>query len=108
LNDKGIGESADMAHKRLPSLFFLPGGWYYFPMASHSEQVIQAALDLDPDAQTELLDRLIDRLDPGADVGVKEAWSVEIDRRMGQLERGEVERVPLRIARARLKLSGGG
>jgi hypothetical protein len=77
-------------------------------MASHSEQVIQAALDLDPAAQTELLDRLIGRLDPGADEGVKEAWSVEIDRRMGQLERGEVERVPLRIARARLKLSGGG
>jgi hypothetical protein len=77
-------------------------------MASHSEQVIQAALDLDPDAQTELLDRLIGRLDPGADEDVKEAWSVEIDRRMGQVERGEVERVPLRIARARLKLSGGG
>lgn len=77
-------------------------------MASHSEQVIQAALDLDPDAQTELLDRLIDRLDPDADEGVKEAWSVEIDRRMDQLERREVERVPLLIARARLKLRGGG
>jgi hypothetical protein len=77
-------------------------------VASNREQVIRAALELDSESQVALLDLLIEHLDLGTEAGVEEAWNQEIDRRIGQLERGEVVSVPFNLASARLKLSGGG
>lgn len=77
-------------------------------MASNREQVIRAALELDSEGQVALLDLLIEHLDLGTEVGVEEAWNQEIDRRMGQLEQGEVVSVPFNLVSDRLKLSGGG
>jgi len=37
---------------------------------------------------------LIESLDGPADPDVEEAWRVEIERRLGQIDRGEVQLVP--------------
>jgi putative addiction module component (TIGR02574 family) len=76
-------------------------------MATEREQVFRDALELDPQDRAELLTLLIDRLDPGAESGVEEAWMQEIDRRVDQLDSGTAETVPWDVARARLKRSSG-
>jgi putative addiction module component (TIGR02574 family) len=37
---------------------------------------------------------LIESLDGEADTGVDEAWRVEIDRRIGEIDRGDVQLIP--------------
>jgi putative addiction module component (TIGR02574 family) len=76
-------------------------------MATDSEQVFSAALELGPDDQSRLLALLIQNLDPAREVGVQAAWEQEIDRRVGQLERGEVSTVTWDEVRSRLKGVGG-
>ena len=46
---------------------------------------------------------LIESLDGPADSGVDEAWQLEIDRRIGQIERGEVQLIPGDEVFARLR-----
>jgi putative addiction module component (TIGR02574 family) len=76
-------------------------------MATDSEQVFSAALELDPDDQSRLLALLIENLDPDSEAGVQVAWEQEIDRRVGQLDRGEVATVAWDEVRNRLKSIGG-
>jgi putative addiction module component (TIGR02574 family) len=48
-----------------------------------------------PDAErAELALALIESLDGPADPGVEEAWRIEIERRIGQIKRGEVQLIP--------------
>ena len=42
----------------------------------------------------ELALSLIESLDGPADSNVEEAWRLEIERRVGEIERGEVELIP--------------
>jgi len=49
---------------------------------------------------------LIESLDGPPDEGADEAWRVEIERRIGQIERGEVELIPGEEAFARLRVIG--
>jgi len=44
--------------------------------------------------RAELALSLIESLDGPADPDVEEAWRVEIERRIGQIDRGEVELIP--------------
>ena len=46
---------------------------------------------------------LIESLDGPADPDVEEAWRAEIERRMGQIDRGEVELIPGDEVFARLR-----
>ena len=49
------------------------------------------------------MSKTIDSLDGPPDEGADEAWRVEIERRIGQLERGEVELIPGEEVFARLR-----
>lgn len=53
--------------------------------------------------RAELALSLIESLDGPADPDVEEAWRLEIERRIGQIERGEVELVPGDEVFARLR-----
>jgi putative addiction module component (TIGR02574 family) len=44
--------------------------------------------------RAELALSLIESLDGPADPDVEEAWRVEIERRIGQIDRGEVQPIP--------------
>lgn len=53
--------------------------------------------------RAELALSLIESLDGPADPDVEEAWRLEIERRIGQIERGDVELVPGDEVFARLR-----
>ena len=52
------------------------------------------AAQLSDAERAELALSLIESLDGPADPDVEEAWRVEIERRIGQIDRGEVELIP--------------
>ena len=55
-------------------------------MVTEPEQVFRDALQLKPSDRGELLDLLIDSLDPESETGVEEAWMQEIDRRIAEID----------------------
>ena len=52
------------------------------------------AAQLDENERAELALALIESLDGETDVGVEEAWQIEVERRIAQIERGEVKLIP--------------
>lgn len=52
------------------------------------------ASQLSETERAELALSLIESLDGPADPDVEEAWRVEIERRIGQVDRGEVQLIP--------------
>jgi putative addiction module component (TIGR02574 family) len=57
-----------------------------------------------PEAErAELALSLIESLDGPADPDVEDAWRIEIERRVGQIERGEVQLIPGDEVFARLR-----
>jgi putative addiction module component (TIGR02574 family) len=54
----------------------------------------EKASQLSDAERAELALALIESLDGPADPDVEEAWRVEIERRIGQIERGEVQLIP--------------
>ena len=46
---------------------------------------------------------LLESLEDPADQGVEEAWRLEVDRRVGEIERGEVQLIPGDEVFARLR-----
>jgi len=72
-------------------------------MASTLFELKQKAAQL-PDAErAELALSLIESLDGPGDPDVEEAWRLEIERRIGQIDRGEVRLVPGDEVFARLR-----
>jgi putative addiction module component (TIGR02574 family) len=63
----------------------------------------QAAAELSDEEKAELALALIESLDGPADPGHDEAWKKEIERRIGQIDRGEVEPIPGDQVMARLR-----
>jgi putative addiction module component (TIGR02574 family) len=57
---------------------------------------------LDPEERATLMRLLIEALDAEAEEGVEDAWRVEIERRMAELDSGAVETIPWEEVRARL------
>ena len=53
--------------------------------------------------RAELALALIESLDGPADPGVEEAWRLEIERRIDQIDRGEVQLIPGEDVFARLR-----
>jgi len=56
----------------------------------------------DPAERATLLRLLIDTLDATSEAGVEDAWRVEIERRIAELDSGAVAAVPPEEPRARL------
>ncbi len=71
-------------------------------MARTARELFDEAMRLDPEERATLMRLLIDTLDAEAEEGVEDAWRVEIERRMAELDRGAVQTVPWEELRARL------
>ena len=63
-------------------------------MSETLAELKQKASQLSETERADLALSLIESLDGPADPDVEEAWRVEIERRIGQIDRGEVKLVP--------------
>jgi len=71
-------------------------------MARSARELFEEAMRLDPQERATLMRLLVDTLDAESEEGVEDAWRVEIERRMAELDSGAVEAVPWEELRARL------
>ena len=67
------------------------------------EQILKNALNLPLRDRTRLVEELISSLDIGRDEEVELAWEQEIQRRLGEIDRGEVQCVPWEQVRERFR-----
>jgi len=72
-------------------------------MASILAEIKDKASRLPETERAELALSLIESLDGSPDADVEESWRLEIDRRIGQIERGEVQLIPGDEVFARLR-----
>jgi len=63
-------------------------------MNSQSQEVLQSALKLSESDRAEIAASLIESLDAEEDEDSDALWAVEIERRLGAIDRGEVKTVP--------------
>ena len=70
-------------------------------MPPNLDDIQAEAMKLSNEERAELADRLWASLEPQADVDA--AWAVEIERRVRQLETGEVETIPHEIVIGELR-----
>lgn len=71
-------------------------------MARSARDLFDEAMRLDPQERATLLRLLLEALDAETDDGVEEAWRVEIERRVAELDSGSVDLIPWEEVRARL------
>ena len=71
-------------------------------MARSARELFEEAMSLDPQERATLMRLLIEALDAEIEEGVEDAWRIEIERRMAELDAGSVEAVPWEEVRARL------
>ena len=71
-------------------------------MTKSARELFDEAMRLDPEERATLMRLLIDTLDAESEEGVEDAWRVEIERRMAELDSGSVETIPWEEVRARL------
>ncbi|MBZ0150092.1 MAG: addiction module protein [Planctomycetes bacterium] len=67
------------------------------------KDLLQRAMALPPEARAALAGSLLESLDGATDADAETAWSVEIERRMHELDKGGVQ--PLSWSETRKKLS---
>ena len=72
-------------------------------MSTALAELKQKASQLSENERAELALALIESLDGEPEVGVDEAWRIEIARRIAQIERGEVQLTPGDDVFARLR-----
>jgi len=71
-------------------------------MARDVAELFREASQLPEADRAELAGRLIESLDGEPDEGVEAAWAEEIERRVRQLDSGEVQTIPWEKVRAKL------
>ena len=71
-------------------------------MARSARELFEEAMRLRPEERETLMRLLIDTLDSSSEEKVDEAWRVEIERRMAELDAGAIESVSWEELRARL------
>ena len=71
-------------------------------MARSARDLFDEAMSLEPQERATLMRLLIEALDADTEEGVEDAWQVEIERRMAELDSGSVETIPWEEVRARL------
>lgn len=72
-------------------------------MARSARELFDEAMRLEPRERASLIRLLIESLDVETDEGAEDAWRVEIERRMAELDSGAVETIPWEEVRARLE-----
>ena len=71
-------------------------------MSETAEELLKRALRLDEEDRASIAGALIESLHAEAEPGVEEAWDVEIERRVKELEAHAVKTVPWSKVRERL------
>jgi len=65
-----------------------------FAMPTAADRVVDQALDLPADARIGLIDRILASLNLPIRPDIDRMWAEEAERRVGQIDRGEVELIP--------------
>ena len=60
-------------------------------MTDKTQAIVEQALKLSPTERADVAEQLLASLDEVPDTDVEQAWQEEIQRRLQQVERGEVE-----------------
>lgn len=63
-------------------------------MSANIDTLFHAALALPAEAREELAERLLRSLDNDPDLGLSPEWEAEIERRVEEVRKGEVELIP--------------
>ncbi|HEX7189967.1 MAG TPA: addiction module protein [Thermoanaerobaculia bacterium] len=71
-------------------------------MSRNVSELFREASELSENDRAELAALLLESLDAEPDEGVEAAWAEEIERRVRQIENGEVATIPWQEVRARL------
>ena len=72
-------------------------------MELSKQQIFEAALALPRDIRLQLVEQLIESFDPVNDADIDAAWMIEIERRIDEVNRGEVRTIPTAEVFARIK-----
>jgi putative addiction module component (TIGR02574 family) len=72
-------------------------------MTEKSQVVLKEALKLTADERAEMVEQLIASLDEAPDTDVERAWQEEVQRRLQQVEHGEVKTIPWEEVQKRLR-----
>lgn len=72
-------------------------------MTQKSQVVLEEALKLTAQERAEVAEQLLASLDEAPDVDVEQAWQEEVQRRLRQVERGEVKTIPWEEVQRRLQ-----
>jgi putative addiction module component (TIGR02574 family) len=75
-------------------------------MTADAERLLADCLRLPDDDRAELAGRLIESLDSGWDSNAASVWEAEIDRRLAELDRGEVQTLTWAEARREILRAG--
>ncbi|HET7288206.1 MAG TPA: addiction module protein [Pyrinomonadaceae bacterium] len=71
-------------------------------MSTHVTELFKQASILSEEERATLAGLLIESLESEVDPDVEEAWRVEIERRVAELDSGTVETVPWEVVKAKL------
>jgi len=71
-------------------------------MAKSARELFEEAMKLDPEERATLMRLLIESVDAESEDGVEDAWRVEIERRMAELDSGTGQAMPWEELGARL------
>lgn len=71
------------------------------------DEIVEETRQLPADVVAELIDRILLERHGGIEPEIEEAWKSEINRRIGEIETGQVEGVPVEQALARIRQSAG-
>ena len=71
-------------------------------MGRSARELFDEAMRLGPEERATLMRLLIEALDAETEQGVEDAWRVEIERRMAQLDSGSVQAIPWEEVKERL------
>ena len=71
-------------------------------MSTHVTELFEKASSLSEQERATLAGLLIDSLESEIDPDVEEAWRVEIERRLAELDSGTVQTVPWETVKAKL------
>ncbi|MHB8347426.1 MAG: addiction module protein [Acidiferrobacterales bacterium] len=71
-------------------------------MKSSAKEILDRAMEMPENDRAAIAERLLASLDAKPDQNVEEAWQQEVQHRLSELDRGDVECVPWEEVRATL------
>jgi putative addiction module component (TIGR02574 family) len=72
-------------------------------MTDKTQAIVEQALKLSPTERADVAEQLLASLDEALDRDVEKAWQEEVQRRLGQIERGEVKLIDSDTVMAELR-----